>query len=71
LRAPNDDMLAIQLSLKEYELYHDALYCISGKYNCGERVVLEHDVFDVISHTYDMLLQLHAGKNKTYWSINK
>ena len=34
-------------------------------------MVLEHDVFDVIAHTHDMLLQLHAGKNKTYASINE
>jgi len=64
-------MLAIQLWLKEYELNHDALYCITGKYNCGERVVLEYDVFDVIAHTHDVLLQLNAGKNKTYASINE
>jgi len=49
----------------EYELHHNALYYIAGKNNCGKRVVLEHDVFDVIAHTHDVLLQLHAGKNKT------
>jgi len=32
-------------------------------------VVLEHDVFDVIAHTHDVLL--HTGKDKTYASINE
>jgi len=32
-------------------------------------VVLEHDVCDVIAHTHSVLL--HAGKNKTYASINE
>ena len=34
-------------------------------------MVLEHDVFYVIAHTHDVLLQLHVGKNKIYVSINE
>jgi len=33
------------------ELCNDTLYFIAGKNNNGKRVVLEHDVFDVIAHS--------------------
>ena len=72
MKAPTGDLAEIKLrwkALNEYELRNDALHYIAGKNNNGKRVVLEHEVFDVVAHIHDTLL--HAGKNKTFATINE
>ncbi|KAF8418147.1 hypothetical protein EV426DRAFT_577688 [Tirmania nivea] len=58
LKAAKGNTTEIKLrskALKEYELRNNALYFTAGKNN--QRVVLKHDVFDVIAHTHDALMQ--------------
>ena len=45
------------------------LYFIASNNNNGRRVVLERDVFDVITHVHDA--SLHVRKNKDYATINE